>query len=89
MGSGMIMKLNPGKMKEGEEYFQETVYHNFPTHAMIIRGEKREKSGDVWHLIGLVLMITKRVCLNTPEGLVMVDIKDCKFGVKKVFRKIK
>ena len=79
-------------MKEGEEYFRETVHHNFPTHAMVIKGPWIEDGyGNVWCLINEVQMCNKDMQLNHPEhgDFAWVDISDCKFGVKKKFRTTK
>lgn len=81
-------------MKEGEEYFQETNYHNFPTHAMILKGSwKDEGYGDVWCKITDVHLRSKffAFALQHPKrgGFAWADQDDCKFGVKKKFRTTK
>ena len=81
-------------MEEGEEYFKEVVHHNFPTHAMITRGFwKKDGYGDVWCKIKEAhFMYTEfEFSLNHPErgGFAWVPQEDCKFGVKKTFRKTK
>ena len=77
-------------MKEGEEYFKETIYHSFPTHAMVLKGEyATEEYKNLWWEIETALMITKRLRHPERHTFIWVNLSDCKFGVKKVFREIK
>jgi hypothetical protein len=79
-------------MKEGEEYFKETIHHNFPTHAMIIKGHWVELGyGNVWCKIDEAINHLSEFSLEHPEmgGFAWVDKSECKFGVKKIFRTTK
>ena len=79
-------------MKEGEEYFKEIVHHNFPTHAMIIKGHWVEMGyGNVWCKIQEANHQLREFYLQHPDkgGFAWVSKDECKFGVKKKFRTTK
>jgi hypothetical protein len=89
-------------MKEGEEYFKETRPHSFPTHAKIVKGifvnhPDKVAFTNQWCRIEEIQMANGRdeyksqMILEHPKfGLIYwVDLEDCIFGVKKVFRTTK